>query len=275
MDVDVDDLDAAQQRNLNELLETSGRDGARLVDDLDSDTRRDFLSDGGVCRVPEIGIPSTMGDSRLYLVGTGGDCGGRFDTEAQKKEWRQSVAESRSNSDIDEADLNEYIELTKEVSSRENIENTRAILDIDGSKSGLVCVLGETRSAVRYADEGYDVELEPGGGEFDLKIADDADQEFVEVKAPPKDQDSQWVRTKMSEVDNSRDGKLKRAKENGLDVSAENAVLEIHANDAQPVSEWNDAIQTAIDTREIAGIDSGISEIRLISPDGNAVLFTP
>jgi len=44
LDVDVTDLDALQQRRLNELIERNGRDGVRLANDLDDDTLDTFLS---------------------------------------------------------------------------------------------------------------------------------------------------------------------------------------------------------------------------------------
>jgi len=126
---------------------------------------------------------------------------------------------------------------------------------------------GEARSAVRYAEEGATVDVEPGDGEFDLRIRNDG-TEYIEVKSRRGIPDFQWTDDKIGEIND----KLERvANDPDIDATSENTIMEIQTTiESNRLEEARSEIISAVETRRIGGGDINFDQIRLELADGTS-----
>jgi hypothetical protein len=126
---------------------------------------------------------------------------------------------------------------------------------------------GEARSSLRYANNGEDVEIDPGNGEYDLQLGDEnQNPEFVEVKTRRGIPDSEWVDNQISAMNQKLENT--DADETSVDATTENTALEMQTMEYHQLDEARDEILTAINTRQNTGGDMNFNEIQLTLADG-------
>jgi len=152
----IRDLDDAQQRRAYKLVGQTGDDGVELIDGMNTQNRETFFSLGTRDRFGEFDD---------------------FDT------WRTAVANAE---DVDAAKASRYAARVDRAADRDNIEDVDKILDDTiPSTDDVAGESGEAASAIRYADDGADVTIEPGSSDidyYDMAITRGEQTEYVEVK---------------------------------------------------------------------------------------------
>ena len=239
---DIEDLSGPRQRRAKELVANTEGEGIRLVDEMDSDTQETFFNLGQNDRI------------------------NRFDDFDR---WRSAVANAE---DVDTTEAGRYAERIDQAADYENIDNLEGILDDTTPRTDAVAgESGEAASAIRYADDGADVEIEPGrNGDYDMSIKQGGQTEYVEVKTrTEKDVDYMYVNTQISEMNRKYENALD---DPNVDVSENPQVLEIRTRaESDELSSAQSAAETVLDDRTEVQVD----EIRLVAENGDTVTIEP
>ncbi|WP_188854277.1 hypothetical protein, partial [Haloarcula argentinensis] len=151
--------DADRRRTLKQLFADSGEDGIRLTRHMDSNVQKTFFDLGR--------------DNRI-------DGFDDFD------QWRSAIANAEN---VDAAEAGQYTKRVDRTAGREDIEDVGEILDDTVPETDAVTgESGEAASAVRYADDGAEVEMEPGqNDDYDMAVTEGEETEYVEVKTRAED----------------------------------------------------------------------------------------
>ena len=97
--------------------------------------------------------------------------------------WRSAVANAE---DADTTEAGRYAKRIDQAADYENIDNLEDILDDTTPRTDAVAgESGEAASAIRYADDGADVEIESGrNDDYDMSVKQGGQTEYVEVNYP-------------------------------------------------------------------------------------------
>jgi hypothetical protein len=290
---DLSHLPAANKERLGFILSRHGDDGAKVIDGA-SPRAQEAMTNGGynvdalakldgdnLIRAQKlIGDTDAEGlrilnqldhNSLVKLFNIDGKSGyQKFDNW---RAWRANLIRGSQGDKIDKSLLERYIDDVHSAGDSPRVKNEEALVkelsDSDGTVSNAESALrgqaGEARSTVRYARDGYDVELEPGKGNYDLALDSGDTVRYIEVKSPKKAPDFNWADDKISNMNN----KLDKA---DVDLSPsptpDNTVLEIRSlAGSSKLQSAIDDIESAIATRQIGG-DVNFDEVRLIMRDG-------
>ncbi len=178
----------------------------------------------------------------------------------------------RHGEQVDSDRLNRYISDLDAAQSHENIENIKGLTQEAANtrsaeaRGDITGQYGETKQALKYAEEGKRVEVEPGDGALDLKVTDGSSKELVEVKTrvKGKDTDYQYISGKLTAVER----KVNNAKANpDVDVSDSDVVLEI--NTGTKGSDLESTKSAARQAVEDSTGDLAVDKIRLVADDGS------
>lgn len=231
----IDDLDGTAKIRAKQLIRDADGAGTKLIDDLGDGALDDLLD-----------TESAPG----------------FDDFSRWDKWRNSLA--TANEEIDITEIERYIDDVRMAGDLDNVENAKGLVrELTDSSDQFLGQSGEAASTVRYADEGADVAVEPGDGEFDLAVTDQDGTEFVEVKTTRAEIDFRDVNERIVEVNKKVDDAMSNP---DIEVSQDNAVLEIQIRDADMSTDnIDDAIQSAIDTRQANAEAIRMNEIRVLS----------
>jgi len=244
VDADLGDLNEVQTRRLSRLLARTDEDGVRLVNDLDN----------------------LEGDQIQTFLSTEEIDG--FNSFSEWDQWRKSIATSYNRPEVEQSEVSNYIENIRQAGDSQNINNEVGLIEeLVDSEGSLLGQSGEARSAVRYAEEGATVDVEPGDGEFDLRIQNDG-TEYIEVKSRRGIPDFQWTDDKIGEIND----KLERvANDPDIDATSENTIMEIQTTiESNRLEEARSEIISAVETRRIGGGDINFDQIRLELADGTS-----
>ncbi|WP_154020779.1 VWA domain-containing protein [Haloarcula sp. CBA1115] len=239
----VSDVDDATRREaVKRLLADSGEDGVRLTRNIDSDAQEIFFDLGRNDRI---------------------DGFDDFD------EWRSAIANAE---DVDAAEAGRYAERVDSAATRDNIDDVHEILDETTPRTDAVAgESGEAASAIRYADDGAEVEMEPGQTDaYDMSVEEGGTTEYVEVKTrADNDVDYNYINTQISEMNKKHNNALDDPE---LDVSENAQVLEIRTRaPSDELSSAQTAAENVLDDR----VDAQVDEIRLVAENGDTVTVEP
>lgn len=189
----------------------------------------------------------------------------RIDNFDDFDEWRSAVANAE---DVDAAEAGRYAERVDAVANRENIDDIESILA--PSTDSVAGESGEAASAVQYADNGADVEIEPGNRDYyDMAVTEDGQTAYVEVKTRASgDVNERYISDRISDMNNKYDSALD---DSGLDVEENTRVLEIRTRaETDELSSIQEEAESAVAIRSREG-DVEIDEIRLVAENGDTV----
>jgi len=193
----------------------------------------------------------------------------RIDNFDDFDEWRSAVANAE---DVDGAEAGRYAERVDSAATRDNIDDVHEILDETTQRTGAVAgESGEAASAIRYADDGAEVEMEPGQTDaYDMSVEAGGTTEYVEVKTrADNDVDYNYINTQISEMDKKHNNALDDPE---LDVSENAQVLEIRTRaPSDELSSAQTASEDVLDDR----VDAQVDEIRLVAENGDTVTVEP
>lgn len=221
--------------NLKRLFANAGADGIRLVREMDADTQRKFFD---------------VGEN------------GRFSGFHRFDDWRSSVAKA----DVDTSEGQTYINRIDRAAGHSNIDGADELVrEVADNPNQVVGQNGEAGSALRYADDGHDVEVEPGDGGYDLAVTRDQQTEFVEVKTRDGNGVSDtWVDNQISSINK----KYRNAQDSDTDISKQDSVLELRTNgDASDLESAKEIVESVVSRRQ--RVQAG--EIRIVSKSGDVV----
>ncbi|WP_155119977.1 hypothetical protein [Haloarcula rubripromontorii] len=236
--------DATRRGAVKRLFADSGENGIRLTRNMDPDAQKTFFDLGRKDRIDG------------------------FD---EYDEWRSAVANAE---DVDAEEAGRYAQRVDSAAKRDKIEDVDEILDDTTPRTDAVAgESGEAASAVRYADEGDEIEVEMEPGEtdaYDMSVKGNDRSEYVEVKTRSGgDVDYAYISEQVSEMNKKHDNALKDSK---LDVSENSQVLEIRTRSgADELSSAQNAAETVLDDRVRAQLD----EIRLVAENGDTITVKP
>jgi hypothetical protein len=239
----VEDVsDADRRRELKQLFADSGEDGIRITRNMGPDAQETFFDLGTTDRIE--GFDD-------------------FD------EWRSALANAE---DVDAAEAARYAERVDHAANRDNIEGVDDILD-DTTPSTIQVAgeSGEAASAIRYADDGAEVEIEPGQTDaYDMSVEEGSATEYVEVKTRTQDDiDYQYINTQISEMNQKHTDAVD---DPDLDVSENPQVLEIRTR--APSDELSSA-ETTVESVLRDRVEVQADEIRLVAQNGDIVTVEP
>ncbi|MCU4802448.1 hypothetical protein OB920_18965 [Halobacteria archaeon HArc-gm2] len=204
-DIDVGDLDANQKENLNDFLDETGSDGARFMDSLDSDTRKDFLRKS--CSFGSFGAPTSLEGNQFHAVegpmtSLGGDCGvdatdldsstvQRINKLHQSGTFSADQIDSLTNllndGEISPSDVEEFARHSDRFSSTRGVENVIEEINGNANAGNFRGAQNEFRSAARLEAEGrkvvgfeQDIKTSVGSTDVDIRTKND---DLVESKS--------------------------------------------------------------------------------------------
>lgn len=242
----IDELDDPAQSRAKRLVDLADDDGIRLVDDLDTDALESFTR-----------MESNPGFEDV--------------SEYEFDLWRANVALGSGN--LDASVVNRYVNNMDEAGRSSRISNEwglgSEVVDSAGKRKGK---RGEAASAVRYADDGAEVTVEPGNGDYDLEVVQGGQTEYVEVKTRglTKEIDTKWAGDQFREMNK----KYENAKNDpDVDLTTSGQVLELRTNeDPSRLSKVVDEVQIAVDT---PGGERNFNKIRIVMGDGHTTETIP
>ncbi|USZ71096.1 hypothetical protein [Natronosalvus halobius] len=166
---------------------------------------------------------------------------------------------------ISQPRLNQYIDDATTARSHATIRNPEGPV-VEAAREGIAPSqirgqAGEAKSAVRYADEGADVTVEPGKGDYDLAVIRDGRTEYVEVKTPAVGTSinrNYWLRQTES---------MNKKFDNTDDLARKDAVLEVQTT--RGISQLDDAVSELNELVETPGITTNFGEIRIHSTNAD------
>jgi hypothetical protein len=165
------------------------------------------------------------------------------------------------------AEIDSYLTSLSRARQLDNINNRPGLVN-DISGSGITPEKfqgqrGEAASAIRYADDGGEVTVEPGQGNYDIAVSRGSTTEYIEVKTRTTgDIDFLYARGKISDMNRKFD---KALSDPGVNPSSNDVVLEIRAKStSSSLDEIRGNIQDALGDSQRVKID----KIRVIMDDG-------
>jgi|GEM_PF-3443975 len=188
---------------------------------------------------------------------------------ARVDSWRTSVTYAYRRGYVDDDAVRRHIDYVTDAKKKDNIQNPEQLMDeVADNPRQISGQNGEAASAFRYADDGSEVELEPGNGDYDLAVDDGyTSKTYVEVKtrAGGNDIDADWVDSKLGSVNNKFDNADSK-------VSEDQSVLELRTQ--APKSEL-DSAETAVNHAiDSYGGTIHAKEIRIVANDGTVRTVT-
>ncbi|WP_256532927.1 hypothetical protein [Halovivax cerinus] len=205
----IDELEGQPKLRAQRLVRSTRGHGIRLVDDLDDEAFEAFV--------------------RM-------DHQPGFKGSPDFDQWRKNLALGESG--LDSWGVSGYLTNVHKAANHPRITKPDGLVtDITGDGADAAQIrgqIGEARSAVRYADDGAEVAVEPGNGGYDLGITRNGQTEYVDVKTAGGETPlggGFWRR----QVDSMND-----KFENADDVAREDAVLEVQTK--KGASELDDAV---------------------------------
>ena len=183
-----------------------------------------------------------------------------------RKEWGDAIIEAYEQDEATADEIELYISNVYAAFRSDSIENSEGLAnEVADNANQFLGSSGEAERAIDYANDGWQVTIEPGDEVFDLKISKDGQEQFVEVKTREvsKSIDYQWVTTKIGSVN----GKFEDVKQDeDRNISEEDILLDLKIkNPSVSMAEAEQAVQTGLDTY---GGDINAAEIRIILSDG-------
>jgi hypothetical protein len=233
----IDDLDSPRAKtHARQLVDETGGDGVRLLADMDNDALEAFYR-----------MEQKAG----------------FSDSINFRQWRANVA--RGSTDLDPSWTNNYIKDVEKAASHVNIENADGLVrELSGNNANPSQVLGqagEARSAMYYANTGYEVTVEPAAGDYDMATRLAGQTEYVEVK------------TRKGSLDDSNYWKsqieaMNKKNKNADNVPKENAVLEVQTTaDLPEIDAGVNHLQVWLDTK----VNTNLGEVRIRSSNADTV----
>ncbi|MEF8976507.1 MAG: VWA domain-containing protein [Halapricum sp.] len=230
----IDELDGAAKTRAKHFVRDADGAGVRLLVELDDDALATFFR-----------MEQKSG----------------FDGNIDFRQWRENVA--RGSTDIDPSWTNEYINDVEKATGHANIKNADGLVtELSGNNANPSQVLGqagEARSAIRYAEFGYDVTVEPGAGDYDLAVKLSGQTEYIDVKTTQKGtlDKNYWDRQTDS---------MNKKYRNADNVAKENAVLEVQTTKGP--SEL-DIAKTKLEERLTTRVNTYFGEVRIRSTNAD------
>ncbi|TYL39486.1 VWA domain-containing protein [Natronococcus pandeyae] len=195
----IDGLDGAANTRAKQLVRNSDGDGIRLIDRLDDGTFE-----------------------TLFRI----EDGNGYNNFNQWDDWRSNLAKSSTNADPE--DVNRYVENVRKAGENDAISNERGLVndltEENSQRSDFRGLRGEADTVTRYSEQVDDVrriEVEPGDGDYDLRLERSQGDEFVEVKTPKSDTDLDFNYWKRQQSE------MNKKYSNSPDVSRDQATLEV------------------------------------------------
>jgi hypothetical protein len=188
---------------------------------------------------------------------------------ADRAAFGESLIKAHIGGEASSDEIESYISNLEAADENDNIRNFEGLYTefIDTHKQ-FTGQSGEVERALSYAEDGWDVEVEPGNGYFDLFITQSDDTEFIEIKTRSISDNftEAWVLSQIRRVNTKYNNAQSDNSSSSINITRGDVILELNVrNPGVSQADAEATIDLALDTYDG---DITADEIRVVLHDG-------